>query len=108
MKPAAREVLKAAAEHHRRIADGDGTIAEKDHASWFRPREIGGSASNRYGTYLLQLVKRRLIERRDGAPGSWRECRLFEYRITEAGLEELRDEQPEHRGGWYGSRCHGQ
>lgn len=83
LKPAARAVLEAAARHH-----------EKKTApyppTWFKPREIGGTATNRYGSHLKQLVTRGLIERRDGAPNGWRECTLWEYRITETGLEELR------------------
>ena len=56
--------------------------------AWFRPRQIGGTASNRCACHLHGLITRGLVERRDAAPGGWRENKLWEYRITDAGIEE--------------------
>lgn len=57
---------------------------------WFRPKQIGGSATNNCARHLLALITRGFIERRDAsAPGAWREKGIWEYRVTPAGHAEL-------------------
>lgn len=75
MKPDTRAVLEAVSRwQHTRPGQ------------WFRPKDVGGTATNCYARHLQSLVTRGLVERREATqPGAWREKKLWEYRLTERG-----------------------
>jgi len=65
--------------------------------AWARPKDLGayGSAT-RTSERLRGLTCRGYAEKRDAAPGGWREKPIYHYRITPAGREALlREGDPE-------------
>lgn len=90
MKPDTIAILKLANNHYKLATEGDGTATEKDDASWFRPRDLGGTRNSPVGSQITRLVIAGLIEKQDiTRPGSWRELKVWRYRITPAGREEI-------------------
>ena len=59
-------------------------------SGWFRPKNIGGSATNRCACHLHALITRGFIERTEATePTAWREKKLWKYRITLDGIAEV-------------------
>lgn len=56
-----------------------------DTCEWFKPRELAAPCPP--VQHLLSLERRGFIEKRQAsAPDAWREKKLWEYRLTPAGL----------------------